>query len=147
MATARATRRIAAAPAALWNVVADPYALPRWWPRVARVESVTNRAFTQVLQTPRGRQVRADFRVTEQDQGRRRVWSQEIEDSPFAKHFSSVVIELRLAPRGVAETDVVLEQRTQMRGVSRFGGWLANRAVRRTLREALATLDEQVGSE
>jgi uncharacterized protein YndB with AHSA1/START domain len=146
MASVRVSRRIAAAPAAIWNVAADPYALPRWWPRVARVESVSNRAFTQVLQTAKGRQVRADFRVTEQDQGRRRVWSQEIENSPFAKHFSSVVIELRLTPKGVAETDVTLEQRTQMRGVSRFGGWMANRAVRRTLREALAALDEQVGA-
>jgi uncharacterized protein YndB with AHSA1/START domain len=144
MATARATRRIAAAPAAVWNVAADPTTMARWWPRVVRIEGVKGRAFTQVLQSSRGRQVRADFRVTEHEQGRRRVWSQEVAGTPFEKHFAGVAVELRLAPRGIAETDVTLEQRTQMRGVSRFGGFLATRAVRRTLRQALAALDEQV---
>src|SRR4051812_27394175 len=101
MPTARASRTIPATSAAVWRVAADPHALPRWWPRVVRVESVSAREFTQVMQTPRGRQVRADFRVTEQEQGRRRVWSQQLDGTPFEKYFASSVTEVRLAPRGV----------------------------------------------
>ena len=146
MATARASRRIDAAPAAVWNVASDPLTLPQWWPRVARVEGVSARQFTEVLQTARGKQVRADFRVTEQEHGRRRVWSQEIEGTPFERHFTSLVIELRLKPVSEAATTVTLEQRTRLRGASRLGGFLAARAARRTLREALAGLDEELAA-
>jgi uncharacterized protein YndB with AHSA1/START domain len=24
----------------VWNLISDPYNLPRWWPRTSRVESV-----------------------------------------------------------------------------------------------------------
>ena len=33
----------------VWQVVRDPYHLPRWWPRVQRVEGVTDEHFTEVL--------------------------------------------------------------------------------------------------
>ena len=144
MATARVSRRIAAAPAAVWNVAADPLSLPQWWPRVVRVEGVSSRAFTEVLQTQRGKQVRADYRVTDQDHGRRRVWSQEIDGTPFERHFTSLVVELRVQPVSEAETTVTLEQRVRLRGASRLGGFLAARAARRTLREALAGLEEEL---
>jgi uncharacterized protein YndB with AHSA1/START domain len=141
--TARASRTLPATSAAVWKIAADPYHLPRWWPRVARVEGVSRREFTEVLRTPRGREVRADFRVTEEEQGRRRVWSQQLTGTPFEKYFTSVVVELRLAPQG-EETTVTLEQRQRLRGISRFGGFLAKRAARRTLRDALVALDEAV---
>ena len=38
MPTTRRTRTIAAPPDELWSTIADPYHLPRWWPRVDRVE-------------------------------------------------------------------------------------------------------------
>ena len=143
MPTARVSRTLPATSAAVWKIAADPHHLPRWWPRVARVEGVSRRDFTEVLRTPRGREVRADFRVTEEEQGRRRVWSQQLTGTPFEKYFTSVVVELRLAPQG-DETTVTLEQRQRLRGISRFGGFLARRAARRTLREALAALEDAV---
>jgi uncharacterized protein YndB with AHSA1/START domain len=144
MPTARVTRRLPASSAAVWRVAADPRRLPEWWPRVVRVEGVAAREFTEVMQTPRGRQVRADHKVTEQEQGRRRVWSQDIEGTPFEKVFASSVTELRVQPEGEAEATVTLELRQQLRGISRFGGFLARRAGRETLRAALDDLERVV---
>jgi uncharacterized protein YndB with AHSA1/START domain len=141
MPTAKASRTLPATSAAVWRVAAEPKEMARWWPRCVRVEGVRGREFTQVLRTPRGREVRADFQVTELDQGRRRVWSQQLEGTPFERYFASVVTELRLEPRG-DETTVVLEQRQRLRGISRFGGFLTRRASKATLREALAGLEE-----
>ena len=145
MPTARASRTLPASSAAVWRVAADPHALPHWWPRVVRVEGVKPRTFTMVMQTGRGRAVRADYRVTEQEQGRRRVWSQELAGTPFEKYFASVVTELRVVPAGDAEATVTLEMRQRLRGISRFGGFMASRAARRILREALDGLEEAVG--
>jgi len=39
--TAQRTRTIAASTEELWDVLGDPHHLPRWWPRVSRVEAVT----------------------------------------------------------------------------------------------------------
>ncbi len=61
MPTARASRKIAASPEALWTIVRDPYHLPRWWPRVTRVEDVDEGTFTEVMKTKAGKSVRADF--------------------------------------------------------------------------------------
>ena len=147
MPTARVSRTLPASSAAVWRVAADPYTMPRWWPRVERMEDVTPRKFTQVLRTPRGRAVRADFRVTEQDQGRRRVWRQELVGSPFERILASSVTELRVKPSGDGESDVTLEMRQRLRGMSRFGGFMARRAGRKTLREALDGLERAVVEE
>jgi hypothetical protein len=79
--------------------------------------------------------------VTAEEQGRRRVWAQDIAGTPFERVFASSETELRLAPTGMAETEVTLELRQRLRGVSRLGGPLAARAGRRMLREALAALE------
>jgi uncharacterized protein YndB with AHSA1/START domain len=142
MAKGRAKRTLPAASAAVWKVAADPLTLPEWWPRVVRVEGVSARSFTEVLQTERGRQVRADFRVTEQEQGRRRVWSQELEGTPFERMFASVVTEVRLQPQSPTETKVTVEVRQRLRGVQRLGGFLVSRAARRTVKAALDGLEE-----
>jgi uncharacterized protein YndB with AHSA1/START domain len=144
MPTVRVSRTLPAAPAAVWKVASDPLTLPWWWPKVVRVEGASGRAFTQVLQTERGRQVRADFRVLEQEQGRRRVWEQQLAGSPFERVLARSVTELRVVPRGTAETEVVLELRQRLRGVSRFGAFLVRRAARRQLREALEGLERRV---
>lgn len=144
MATARITRKVPAASAAVWKVAADPLTLPEWWPRVVRVEGVTARSFTEVLQSERGRQVRADFRVTEQEQGRRRVWSQELAGTPFERMFASIVTEVRLRPTSPSETAVTIELRQRLRGIQRFGGFMVSRAGKRTLRAALDALEELV---
>ncbi|MGH2855564.1 MAG: SRPBCC family protein, partial [Solirubrobacteraceae bacterium] len=40
MPTTQRTRTIAAPAGEVWELVSDPHHLPRWWPRVARVEGV-----------------------------------------------------------------------------------------------------------
>ena len=67
MPTARRSRTVAAPPEQLWDVVSDPHHLPRWWPRVTRVEDVEAGAFTEVMRTERGKLVRADFQLVEVD--------------------------------------------------------------------------------
>jgi len=41
MPTVTRTRTIEASPQDVWEVLSDPHHLPRWWPRVSRVEAVT----------------------------------------------------------------------------------------------------------
>ena len=43
MPTARRSRTIAAPAQELWEMIRDPHHLPRWWPRVSRVEDVDAR--------------------------------------------------------------------------------------------------------
>jgi uncharacterized protein YndB with AHSA1/START domain len=152
--TARHHRVIHASPEDLWDVVSDPHHLPRWWPRVSRVEAVEGYAFTEVLKTAKGKLVRADFTFVEVDESRRRLtWSQELEGSPFERLLASAETEVRLVPKG-QDTDVRLELRQAMAGFHsgstgltaggffpRFGGFLVRRAATATLREALAGLE------
>ncbi|HEY8637867.1 MAG TPA: SRPBCC family protein [Solirubrobacteraceae bacterium] len=142
MPTARARRTLSWPPEAVWSIVGDPRELPRWWPHVVRVENTSTRGFTEVLATARGRQVRADFRVTGHDPHERHAWSQEIADSPFAKTFraSDTEIVLERAPEG--GTEVRLKLRQRLRGLARLGGFIVRRAGRRQLRRALDGLEE-----
>jgi uncharacterized protein YndB with AHSA1/START domain len=61
--TARRSRTIAASVEEVWDVIRDPHHLPRWWPRVNRVEDVDGGAFTEVMTTAKGNVVRADFQL------------------------------------------------------------------------------------
>src|SRR5207248_5697172 len=98
MPTARRTRTIAAPVDELWSIVSDPHHLPRWWPRVARVEDVAQGAFTEVMKTAKGKTVRADFDLVEADEQQRSlVWSQRVEGTPFARLLRSAETEVRLA--------------------------------------------------
>jgi len=130
------SRRVAAPPDAVWALLADPYALARWWPRVERVEGVTGDAWTTVLRSARGRAVRADWRLEASEAPRRRAWSQELADTPFER----VLAERRVEAR-VGEGEVRLELRQRARGWARFGGFLLRRAARRELDEALDGLE------
>src|SRR3954469_9378428 len=98
MPTARRSRTIGAAPERVWQTVGDPHHLPRWWPRVERVEHVSGERFTEVLGTERGRTVRADFHVVESRAPKRRVWEQEVEGSPFERLFAAARTEVALEP-------------------------------------------------
>lgn len=157
MPTASRSRTIAAPAADLWEVVRDPHHLPRWWPRVERVEGVEGRAFTEVMRTSKGRVVRADFDVIEvREEGQRRVlrWGQRIEGTPFAAVLSSCEIELALEPAQVPEraTEVTIALHQEMRkqgvrrtvgtwSVPRGGSFLVRRAARATVEEALDGLE------
>ncbi|HEX4760588.1 MAG TPA: SRPBCC family protein, partial [Thermoleophilaceae bacterium] len=55
------SRTLGAGSQELWDLIADPSQLPRWWPDVVRVEDATPLAWTKVLSTLKGATVRADF--------------------------------------------------------------------------------------
>jgi len=118
MPTARVSRRIAAPAEDLWTVVSDPHHLPRWWPRVERIEDVHDGAFTEVMRTRKGKTVRADFELLSVDPGSRTIcWEQIVEGTPFAAVLASSETEVQLLPQGAeAVTEVTIELRQQMSG-------------------------------
>jgi uncharacterized protein YndB with AHSA1/START domain len=146
VATTRRTRTIAAPIDRLWDTLADPHHLPRWWPRVERVEDVTDDAFTEVLRAASGRSVRADFELVEVDPESRRVhWAQQLQGTPFARVLRSSEVEIQLTPAPPDATEVTLELHQTLAGfLPRLGSFLARRAAGRTLEEALEDL-ERIG--
>jgi uncharacterized protein YndB with AHSA1/START domain len=170
----RRSRTIAAPPEELWEVIRDPHHLPRWWPRVTRIEDVEADAFTEVMRTAKGKLVRADFRLVEAAADRRALrWDQQVEGTPFARLLKSAETEVWLtplaratAPDGTAlpaspapgeeddqsatETEaatlVTIELRQTLNGfVPRLGGYLVRRAAAATLEEALDGLERISG--
>jgi uncharacterized protein YndB with AHSA1/START domain len=138
-------RTVSAGVDEVWELVADPWGLPRWWPHVVRVEDVTDDAWTNVLRTPRGRTVRADFTRTGIEPPYRVTWRQELEESPFERIFSSAVTELELSTAAGGGTLVRLTATEKLRGLNRFGGFIVRRAARRRLDEALDGLERAAG--
>jgi uncharacterized protein YndB with AHSA1/START domain len=141
MPTTTRTRTIQAPPGAVWNLVADPHHLARWWPRVRRVEAVTPSGWTKVFMTQKGRAVRADYFVVASDPPRSLAWQQELEDSPFERLMDEAVTEVTLDPAGEG-TKVTLVLRQKLRGWARFAPFLVKRGTGRLLNEALDGLDE-----
>ena len=135
-------RTVAAPRERVWELVSDPFHLPRWWPSTARVEDVTALAWTSVLKTPRGATVRADFTRTDYDPPRRIGWRQELEESPFERVFTAASTAIQLEQESDAATRVELTAAERLRGRYRLGGWLVRRAARRRLDEALAGIAE-----
>jgi uncharacterized protein YndB with AHSA1/START domain len=161
--TARCTRTIAAPADELWLLIRDPHHLPRWWPRVTRVEDVEGDAFTEVMRTAKGRLVRADFNVVQADEGERALrWSQRLEGTPFERLLSSAETEVRLTPvepgdpgppaadgtpgSSGAATQVTIELRQSLTGFfPRFGGFMVRRAAAATIEQALDGLERISG--
>ena len=151
MPTSRRKRTIAASPQAVFELVADPHHMPRWWPGVQRMEGVEEDRFTQVFTTKKGRAVRADHFLLESEPpgpggepaGRIR-WAQEVEGTPFERGLSESVTEVVVAgaDRG---SEVVIAQTQTLRGYNRTGGFLLRRATRRKLDEALEGLERVLG--
>ena len=141
MPTTRRERVVAASPADVWSVVGDPYHLPRWWPKVERVEAVAGERFTELLRAKSGRGIRADFRVDEKRKERLIRWSQEIAGSPFERVLALSETEVTLEGDGAGRTRVAIALRQRMRGMSRLGGFLVRRAARRVLDDALDGLE------
>jgi uncharacterized protein YndB with AHSA1/START domain len=159
MPTARHTRTIAATARELWETISDPHHLPRWWPRVSRVEDVTEHAFTEVLSTKSGKFVRADFVLVDVIAPQRIVWSQQVENSPFARVLRSAETEIALSAIGEVDgpsTEVTIELRQELHGFmpgggrrfmasAKLGGPLVRRAADATVKEALDGLERIVG--
>lgn len=140
MPVTRRRARIAAVPAVVWQTVADPHQLPRWWPRVERVEGVSGSGFTEVLRSDRGAQVRADFRIGQRNKPRSVAWEQELDGTPFAKLLRRSATVVTLEPDGADATRVEVRLEQRLQGVSRFGGFLVKRAARKQLDDALEAL-------
>jgi uncharacterized protein YndB with AHSA1/START domain len=155
-------------------VIRDPHHLPRWWPRVSRIEDVEEDAFTEVMRTAKGKLVRADFKLVEADENRRALkWDQQVEGTPFARLLKSAETEVWLTPLAGAApgasraspdppgastendarateaapaTEVTIELRQTLNGfVPRLGGYLVRRAAAATLEEALNGLERISG--
>jgi uncharacterized protein YndB with AHSA1/START domain len=106
--TASRSRVIAASVQDLWDVISDPHHLPRWWPRVERVEDVHDGAFTEVMKTRKGKVVRADFQLLDTDVRERTLrWEQRVEGTPFQQVLLSSFTEVRL--EGTSESDLALD--------------------------------------
>jgi uncharacterized protein YndB with AHSA1/START domain len=144
--TARRSRMIAAPVEELWEVIGDPHHLPRWWPRVTRVEDVEGDAFTEVMRTARGKLVRADFELVESDEHARSLtWEQRLAGTPFARLLSSAETKVSLEQAGEG-TSVTIELRQTLTGFfPRFGGFMVRRAAAATIDEALDGLERISG--
>jgi len=149
----RVTRRrtIAAPVEEVWELVSDPYSLPRWWPRTSRVESVDRKPegrrsqWTKVLETAEGRGVRADYRCVSSAAGERYVWEQQLEGSPFERHLRSSTVEVGLRPAdGGCEVSLTSEQK--LRGMSRLGSPMMRGGQGRILDAALDGLETALGA-
>jgi len=134
------SRTIDAPPDELWRVLADPYALPRWWPLTRRVEGVSERAWTMVLGKAGGRAVRADQKLEASEPPRLRRWALEVPGSPFERILTASSVEARLDGQ-----ELTLTLRQSPRGWARFGGLMLRRAARRQLDEALSGMARAVG--
>jgi len=141
MATAHKDRTIAAAPQQVWEVVADPWRLPQWWPGVKRMEAVEDDRWTEVHMTKRGRPVRIDFHLLYLEPPYRRAWEQEIPGTPFERVLNEAITEIQLDLIG-SGTRITIGQRQKLRGYSRTGGYLLRRATVKKLTEALDGLEE-----
>ena len=148
----RVTRRrtIAAPVAEVWELVSDPYSLPRWWPRTSRVESVDRKPegkrsqWTKVLETAEGRGVRADYRCLSAAEGERYVWEQQLAGSPFERHLRSSVVEIGLRADG-AGTAISLTSEQKLRGMSRLGSPMMRGGQGKILDQALDGLERALG--
>ena len=141
-----------ATPAAVWELIADPFQMTRWWPDVARVEGVEEDRFTLVFQSKRKRPVRMDFRVLTSDApgsggepSGHRAWEQEVQGTPFERVLDSSITEVLLDPAHGGTTQVTIAQAQRLRGYSRTGALLLRRATEKRLGEALDALEQIVG--
>jgi uncharacterized protein YndB with AHSA1/START domain len=150
MPTAQRSRTLQARPEDVWELIADPQHMPRWWPEVKRVEGVEEDRWTQVFTTRKGRPVRMDFHLLESeppgtggDPPGRRVWEQEVVGTPFERVLGEAITEVLVegaAGSGDA-TLVTIALRQKLRGYSRTGGFLLGRATKARLDEALDGLE------
>lgn len=128
-------------------MIADPYSLPRWWPRTTRVESVdiaeddASSRWTKVLETGEGRGVRADYRRLDRTEGELYAWKQEVAGTPFERHLSRSAVEIRLRAGGGGGTEVAIASEQTLRGLSRLGSLMMRRGQGAILDEALDGLE------
>jgi uncharacterized protein YndB with AHSA1/START domain len=130
----------------VWNVVSDPMRLPAWWPGVSRVEEASREAWTTVLVSPKGKQVRADYSLDEAHEHERIRWRHEVEASPFERLLAESTVELKLHPDSEGTgTRVELTLAQRPRGWARFSPFQLRAAAVRQAESALAGLADLFG--
>jgi uncharacterized protein YndB with AHSA1/START domain len=137
------SRTVAAQQEQVWELVSDPYHLPRWWPTVQRVEDVSDDAWTTVATSSRGRAVRFDWSRVSIDPPERIVWRQELAQTPFERFLRESVTRVSLEDAGES-TKVELRIVRKLRGLARFGGIQMRLATRKELDGALDQLEAVV---
>lgn len=150
---AERNRLLLATPATVWELIADPFAMTRWWPDVVRVEGVEEDRFTLVFQSKRKRAVRMDFHVLASDApgsggepSGHRAWEQEVQGTPFERVLDSSITEVVLDPVHGGTTQVTIAQAQRLRGYSRTGALMLRRSTEKRLTDALDALEQIVGS-
>lgn len=129
----------------VWNVVSDPHSLPRWWPRVQRVEEVSDEGWTMVLLSDRGKPIRADYTLERARPMSLLEWRQELEETPFERMLSRAELIVELDWDEVSETTgVSLRSTERLRGLARLGSPMVRRATKKRLGQALEQLGELV---
>ena len=146
MPTIKRRRTLRASDEEVWRVVSDPERLPGWWPLVTRVEEVGPDAWTEVLASPRRKVVRADFTLVESEPLRRRVWRQEVAETPFERILAESTRMVELEPEDEGSTSVAIAVRHRPRGWARLAFVQLRRATARQVQEALDGLDALFGA-
>jgi uncharacterized protein YndB with AHSA1/START domain len=142
-------RAIAAPPDRIWELVADPHHMPRWWPLAVRSEDVREDpeggglAWTVVLRSEGGTTVRADFKQGESSEGQQFGWIQEIEGTPFAKILKAASVSVSVEPDNGGSRVAITSDET-LRGMSRLGRSMIKSAAQRRLDEALDGIERAV---
>jgi uncharacterized protein YndB with AHSA1/START domain len=143
MPTVTRSRVIGAPVDKVWDLVSDPYHMPRWWPRCVRVEDVAGAPgakrtrWTAVMETEKGRGVRADFRCVSAAENRRYAWDQELEGTPFERILQSSSVQIDLEPDGDGETRISVRAEQRLRGLSRLGSPMMRTGTGRNLEAAI----------
>ena len=140
MPTVSRTAAVHAPRERVWELVSDPHSLPRWWPRVQRVEEASPESWTKVLSSDRGKAVRADYTRVAADPPALLEWQQELAETPFERILSEARLRIRIQDAPGADTEVTLTAVERLRGLARLGGFMVRRATGKRLDEALERL-------
>lgn len=145
MPTASVALEVPGAAESIWDWVADPARLPRWWPAVDRVDRPSSDVYTRWVRSPRGNAVAMTFRLSELEPGRRAVWTQQLEGTAFERSIRSAEETIEIVPE--ADSTVVrLTLRRRLRGTARLGSAFIGRGQRRELEMARAALEDRFGA-
>lgn len=140
MATTVRSATVGAPPHEIWELVADPDHLPRWFPGVVRVENVRPEGFTEIMLSKRGKPMRLDMLITKSSAPDLHGWTQELQGTPFERLLNawSTTVSIERAADGACVVTITEEQ--QLKGTFRLGRLLQCRPARRRLDTALEQL-------
>ena len=104
---------------------------------MTRVEEASPTAWTNVLVSPKGKTVRADYSLVEEEEPARVLWRHEVQESPFERLLADSTVELALEADtgGGTRVRVTLDQRP--RGWARFSPFQLRAAAAKQAESAL----------